>query len=134
MFASYRFDNDNGQRGRRIERPQDIISSYPILFHQPEIRLAIKLTKNIDWNLGYQYYSYEEKQYPLPFASINSSVLIPKQVAPQNYTAHLPYTSLTFYFGKSAQDRIRDKGRVCRKKTPRSKRLRRFLSSGIQNR
>jgi hypothetical protein len=105
LFVSYRIDTDGGQGDLRIMRPQDIVSSYPFTFHQPEARLAIKLTKNIDWNLGYQYYSYSEKQYPLPFTSINSSTLIPKQIANQNYTAHLPYTSLTFYFGRSAQDR-----------------------------
>jgi len=105
LFVSYRIDTDGGQGDLRIMRPQDIVSSYPFTFHQPEARLAVKLTKNIDWNLGYQYYSYSEKQYPLPFTSINSSTLIPKQIANQNYTAHLPYTSLTFYFGRSAQDR-----------------------------
>ena len=107
FYASYRLDNDTGQGDRVITRPQDIISSYPIRFHMPEARLAIRLTRNIDWNIGYQYYSYRERQYINPFAttSANSSILIPQGIAPQNYTAHLPYTSLRIYFGKAAGDR-----------------------------
>jgi hypothetical protein len=53
-------------------------------FQSPEIKLAIKVTRNVDWNVGYQYYDYKE--------SI---------VGFQNYNAHLPYTSLRFYFGRA---------------------------------
>ncbi len=107
FYASYRLDNDKGQGDRVVTRPQDIISSYPIRFHTPEARLAIKLTRNIDWNVGYQYYSYRERQYINPFASTSpiSTILLPQVVPPQNYTAHLPYTSLRIYFGKGAGDR-----------------------------
>lgn len=107
FFASYRLDNDTGQGDRVVTRPQDIVSSYPIRFHMPEGRLAIRLTRNIDWNLGYQYYSYRERQYINPFASTSptASILLPQGIGPQNYTAHLPYTSLRIYFGKSAGDR-----------------------------
>lgn len=107
FYASYRLDNDTGQGDRVVTRPQDIISSYPIRFHTPEARLAIKLTRNIDWNVGYQYYSYRERQYINPFASTSptSSILLPQGIAPQNYMAHLPYTSLRIYFGKGAGDR-----------------------------
>jgi hypothetical protein len=105
LFASYRFDHDPGQGDRVITRPQDLIYSYPFTNHMPEIRLAIKLTKNIDWNVGYQYYSYHERQYVSPFGSINTTTLIPQGIAPQNYTAHMPYTSLRFYFGRAAADR-----------------------------
>lgn len=40
----------------------------------------------LDWNVGYQYYNYNE-----------SPIVGPR---PQNYHAHLPYTSLRFYFGQ----------------------------------
>lgn len=87
LFASYRINDDRGQGNRVSTRTQDIITSYPIRFQSPEIKLAIKLTKNIDWNLGYQYYDYRERM-----------------TIAQNYNAHLPYTSVRFYFGR-AEDR-----------------------------
>ena len=91
IYASYRIDNDSGQ-GTRIEtRPQDFIDSYPMRFQMPEARIAFKITRNIDWNLGYQYYSYRETPDRNPF--------ITNLFPAQNYTAHLPYTSLRFYFG-----------------------------------
>ncbi len=92
LYASYRINDDDGQGDRVVTRPQDIISSYPMTFHTPEARLAIRLTKNIDWNIGYQYYDYKERQTWFPFVN-------------QNYTAHLPYTSLRIYLGKGAVDR-----------------------------
>jgi hypothetical protein len=109
FYVSYRFDNDNGQGDRVITRPQDIITSHPIRFHMPEARLAIKLTRNIDWNLGYQYYSYDEKQFINPFAttSTTSTILVPQRVSPQNYTAHLPYMSLRIYLGRRSDERFR---------------------------
>ena len=85
LFASYRINDDDGQGDRVSLLPQNIISSYPMKFQSPEIKLAIKLTNNIDWNVGYQYYDYKERL-----------------VGSQNYNAHLPYTSLRFYFGRAA--------------------------------
>jgi hypothetical protein len=99
LFASYRINDDNGQGDRVITRPQDIITSYPFKNQMPEIKLAIRLSRHVDWNVGYQYYSYEETPQVSPFA--NPMVIFPAQ----NYTAHMPYTSVRFYFGKSATDR-----------------------------
>ena len=99
IYAAYRFNDDSGQGDRVITRPEDIITSYPMTTHQPEVKLAIRVTKNIDWNLGYQYYSYEEIPHFSPFA--NPLVRFPAQ----NYTAHMTYTSLRFFFGRSAGDR-----------------------------
>jgi len=90
IFASYRIDDDNGQGDRIPLRPEDIITGYPIRFQSPEIRLAFKLSKNVDWNVGYQYYDYKEIQPELAFRGFE-----------QNYNAHLPYTSLRIYFGRS---------------------------------
>jgi hypothetical protein len=91
FFGSYRFDDDNGQGSRPIPpfTSPNIVQSYPMQMHSPEFRVAIKLHRNIDWNIGYQYYKYEDVFTPA-----------------QNYKAHLPYTSLRFYFGKSAEDRF----------------------------
>jgi len=87
FFGSYRFDDDSGQ-GSRATPPftsPNIITSYPMQMHSPEFRVAFKLHKNIDWNFGYQYYKYQDVFTPA-----------------QNYSAHLPYTSIRFYFGQSA--------------------------------
>jgi len=85
IFASYRISDDKGQGSRVSTRPQDIITSYPMTFQSPEIKLAIRLTRNIDWNVGYQYYDYKERL-----------------VNAQNYSAHLPYTSIRIFFGRAA--------------------------------
>ena len=89
LFGSYRINKDTGQ-GNRIEDPAGtpgtLVSSYPMSFQSPEARLAIKINRRLDWNVGYQYYNYNE-----------SIVVGPR---PQNYHAHLPYTSLRLYFGR----------------------------------
>lgn len=99
IYAHYTIDDDGGQGNRVVTRPQDIISSYPMTNQAPEIKLAIRLTRNIDWNIGYQYYSYKEVPPVYPF--VTPQVIFPAQ----NYTAHMPYTSLRFYFGKGIGDR-----------------------------
>jgi len=89
LYAAYRVNQDNGQGNRLADptgTPGTLISSYPMNFQSPEARLAIKINRRLDWNLGYQYYNY------------NESVLVGPR--PQNYHAHLPYTSLRFYFGR----------------------------------
>ena len=89
VYTSYRINDDNGQ-GNRVATPTAtpgyLLSSYPMTFQSPEIRLAIKLNRLLDWSVGYQYYNYNE-----------STVVGPR---PQNYHAHLPYTSLRFYIGR----------------------------------
>ncbi len=90
VFASYRFDRDTGQGDRISTAPQFIISSYPYRLNMPEIRVAVRLTKNIDWNVGYQYYGYRENLERAYFDPVPPN---------QNYNAHMPYTSLRIYFG-----------------------------------
>ena len=89
LFAAYRINKDNGQ-GNRVADPTGIpgtlIASYPMSYQSPEARLAIKLHHRLDWNVVYQYYNYNE-----------STIVGPR---PQNYHAHLPYTSLRLYFGR----------------------------------
>ena len=89
LYVSYRINQDGGQ-GSRISDPTGtpgtLINSYPMRFQTPDARLAIKLNRWLDWNLGYSYYNY------------NESVLVGP--LPQNYHAHLPYTSLRIYFGR----------------------------------
>ena len=92
LYASYRISDDKGQGNLAATRPQDIITSFPLRYQTPEVRMVIKLTKNVDWNLGYQYYSYKEIPKIYPFIA-------------QNYTAHMPYTSLRIYFGRHIDTR-----------------------------
>jgi hypothetical protein len=89
LYAAYRVNQDDGQGSRVADptgTPGTLINSYPMSFQSPEARLAIKVNRRLDWNLGYQYYNYSE----------NASV----GPRPQNYHAHLPYTSLRLYFGR----------------------------------
>jgi hypothetical protein len=89
LFAAYRVNQDDGQGSRVADptgTPGTLINSYPMSFQSPEARVAIKINRRLDWNLGYQYYNYNE-----------SAVVGPR---PQNYHAHLPYTSLRLYFGR----------------------------------
>jgi hypothetical protein len=88
VYGAWRFDDDNGQGSRPTPPPlssTNIIGSYPMGMHSPEFRIAWRIHRNIDWNFGYQYYKYRDDFAPV-----------------QNYSAHLPYTSLKFYFGTSA--------------------------------
>ena len=90
LYASYRINRDSGQGNRLADptgTPGTLISSYPMNFQSPEARLAIKLHRRLDWNIGYQYYNYNESAFVGP--------------RPQNYHAHLPYTSLRLYFGRN---------------------------------
>ena len=89
LYMAYRINKDNGQDGRvadPVGTPGTLISSYPMSYQSPEGRLAYRINRHLDWNLGYQYYNYNE-----------SPIVGPR---PQNYHAHLPYTSLRFYFGR----------------------------------
>ncbi|MDX6384054.1 MAG: hypothetical protein QOK48_1627 [Blastocatellia bacterium] len=89
LYTSYRVNQDNGQGNRLSDptgSPGTLINSYPMSYQSPEGRLAIKLNRHFDWNLGYQYYNYNE-----------NAVVGPR---PQNYHAHLPYMSLRVYIGR----------------------------------
>ena len=89
LYTAYRINKDDGQGDRVADptgTPGTLIASYPMSFQSPEARLAIKLHHRLDWNFGYQYYNYNE-----------SALVGPR---PQNYHAHLPYTSLRIYLGR----------------------------------
>ena len=80
LYTSYRINDDNGQGSRvadPIATPGTLIASYPMSFQSPEARLAYRINRHFDWNLGYSYYNYNE-----------SPIVGPR---PQNYHAHLPH-------------------------------------------
>jgi hypothetical protein len=89
LYLGYRINKDNGQGSRvsdPLGNPGFLVTSYPMSFQSPDSRLTIRLHRRLDWNVGYQYYNYNE-----------SALVGPR---PQNYHAHLPYTSLRLYFGR----------------------------------
>jgi hypothetical protein len=82
-YASYRISKDTGQGDRVTDLPNRLfVTSLPLNFQSPEVRLIFKVNRHVDWNVGYQYYDYKER-----FSNA------------QNYRAHLPYTSQRVYFG-----------------------------------
>jgi hypothetical protein len=96
FYGAYRINKDTGQ-GDRISMPAQglglLVTSYPMSYQSPEARMAIRINRRLDWNLGYQYFNYNESdriRIESPFASVR----------PQNYHAHLPYMSLRLYFGR----------------------------------
>ncbi|HXI75070.1 MAG TPA: hypothetical protein VNG94_05755, partial [Pyrinomonadaceae bacterium] len=111
---SYRINKDNGQ-GNQLSSPAGgtpitggfippggtaavvanlggtLITSYPMNFQSPEARLSIRINRHFDWNLGYQYFAYNESKFLNTF---------PGSPRAQNYHAHLPYMSLRLYIGR----------------------------------
>jgi hypothetical protein len=83
LTTGYRFQKDAGQGNRVPASPAELIGSYPLQFQTPEFRLAVRMTKNVEWIAGYQWYDYKER-----FQNI------------QHYNAHLPYTSLRISFDR----------------------------------
>lgn len=87
LYAGYNYNKDRGQGDLVSPAPSILLTSYPFRLFTAETRIAIKLTRNIDWNIGYQYIGYNERIQPLSVGG------------PQDYHANLPYTSLRIYFG-----------------------------------
>ncbi len=83
LYAGYHINKDKGQGDRVSPSNVILIDSYPMSFQSPEARFTLRLTRMLDWNVGYTYYNYTDKFFPV-----------------QDYHAHLPYTSLRIYFGR----------------------------------
>ena len=83
LYAGYHINKDDGQGDRVSPSNVILIDSYPMSFQSPEARVTVKLNRVLDWNVGYTYYNYNDRFFPV-----------------QNYHSHLPYTSLRIYFGR----------------------------------
>lgn len=83
FYAGYHINKDDGQGDRVSPSNVILIDSYPMSFQSPEARVTLRLNRMLDWNVGYTYYNYKDRFFPV-----------------QNYHAHLPYTSLRIYFGR----------------------------------
>ena len=55
--------------------------TFPVRFLSPMARLSVRITDKVRWNLGYQYYGYQERFF-----------------ASQDYRAHTGYTSVLWSF------------------------------------
>jgi hypothetical protein len=55
--------------------------AFPLTYETPLARFSVQLHKKLRWNLGWQYYNYNEQFLAL-----------------QDYTAHTGYTSLSWSF------------------------------------
>jgi len=99
FYSAYRINKDRGQGDRFSDLAatgtRTLISSYPMSYQSPEARLSIRLNHRLDWNLGYQYFNYNESDL-LRYNQTNY-IVSPRA---QNYHAHLPYMSLRLYFGR----------------------------------
>ena len=83
FYAGYRINRDTGQGDRVPPSNTILIDSYPMSFQSPEARMTLWLNRMVDWNVGYQYFNYRDRFFPV-----------------QSYRAHLPYTSLRIFFGR----------------------------------
>ncbi len=83
FYAGYHINKDDGQGDRVSPSNVILIDSYPMSFQSPEARVTFRINRMVDWNVGYTYYNYSDRFFPV-----------------QNYHAHLPYTSLRIYFGR----------------------------------
>ena len=60
ISIGYRIDNDSGQGNLVPVSALQLISSYPLKYQSPEAKVSIRITRNVDWNAGWQYYDYKE--------------------------------------------------------------------------
>jgi len=86
LFAAFGYNKDSGQKDRVTLLPEQFITSYPLQYSSGDVRFSLRLNRWMDWVAGYQFYDYKER-----FPNI------------QHYQAHLPFTSLKFYFGEGSR-------------------------------
>lgn len=77
-------NRDTGQGDRIPATATELITSYPLNYQSIRAGLSVKLSRNIDWNAGWQYYDYDERLENL-----------------QDYRAHTAYTSFTFNYTRN---------------------------------
>jgi hypothetical protein len=58
-----------------------LMTSLPMSYHSPQVRLSVAMKANLAWNFGWQYYGYSER-----IAGI------------RGFRSHIGYTSLTVGF------------------------------------
>ncbi len=90
LYLGYNITLDTGDGRSALLPPGTInallynVQTFPLNFQSPLARLTIPLTKKVKWNVGYQYYGYNEQ-----FGLYSNY---------QNYHAHTGYTSVLWAF------------------------------------
>ncbi len=93
IFAGYVITKDVGD-GRATQVPAgvtdpvqaqlDAFQTFPLTYQSPMARVSVRITPKIRWNVGYQYYGYNEQFQLFSY--------------PENYHAHTGFTSLLWSF------------------------------------
>ncbi len=98
LYLGYGLTKDTADGSRSAESPESLVAAYPnfqfepgetptfrntfpLTYHTPQGRVSVTLRAGLEWNAGWQYYSYSER-----FTGV------------QNYRAHVGYTSLRLNF------------------------------------
>jgi hypothetical protein len=91
LYVGYNITKDTGdgrasltQQATPAEQLLYNVQTFPLTYQTPMIRLSVKLTEKLRYNLGYQYYGYHEE-----FGLLSVD---------QSYRAHTGYTSLLWSF------------------------------------
>ena len=91
LYIGYNITKDTGDgRGSLAAQPSASaqlfynVQTFPLTYQTPLIRLSVRITAKIRYNLGYQYYGYREEFGLLGYD--------------QNYRANTGYTSLLWSF------------------------------------
>jgi hypothetical protein len=91
LYIGYNITKDTGDgRAALLTQPTPAaqvfynVQTFPLTYQTPLVRLSVKITEKLRYNLGYQYYGYHED-----FGLLSTS---------QNYRAHTGYTSLLWSF------------------------------------
>jgi hypothetical protein len=93
LYAGYHRTQDTGDGRAALETPPSgvaagtarpaflAVQTFPVTFDSPQVRISVRLTAKLRWNLGYQRYRYDELL-----------------LASQNYRAHTGFTSVLWSF------------------------------------
>ncbi len=91
LYAGYSLTKDTGDgRGASIPQTTPVgqllysVQTFPLTYETPLVRVSIKLTPKLRFNMGYQYYGYHED-----FGLLSTN---------QSYRANTGYTSLLWSF------------------------------------
>ncbi len=91
VYVGYNITKDTGD-GRASQAQQSSparqllynVQAFPLTYQTPMLRLSVRVTSKLRYNVGYQYYGYHED---FGLLSVNES-----------YRAHTGYTSLLWSF------------------------------------
>jgi hypothetical protein len=92
LYVGYNITKDTGDgRASAVPNPSTPVANllagvqtFPLTYQSPLVRVSVKISQKLRYNLGYQYYGYHEE-----FGLFQTN---------QNYRAHTGYTSLLWSF------------------------------------